>query len=88
MSQNPWGRVYHNQPTRSRTDREWIVLAARSYRDRCARLGLLFRMPDIDLSEVNGEWVILRNDDFYIASYQLTDTGLRFVGPIAEEIEL
>ena len=88
MSQNVWDRIRNYPPTRSRTDKEWIVLAARAYRDRCARLGLLHRMPDIDLSEVNGEWVILRNDDFFIASYQLTDNGLRFVGPIAEEIEL
>lgn len=61
------------------SDRKLIYRATKAYYQHCLRNGLIFSQPDKGLSEVDGDYVVLRNDNGVLALYWITDKGLHFV---------
>lgn len=63
------------------SDKNLIFRASKAYHRHCLRNGLIFNRPDTELSEVNGDYIILRSCDCdgVLAVYCITDEGLHFV---------
>ncbi len=60
-------------------EQDLIARATKADYQRCLRNDLIFNQPDRGLSEIDGDYVVLRNDDGVLALYWITDKGLHFV---------
>lgn len=61
------------------SDKKLIYRATKAYYQHCLRNGQIFSQPDKGLSEVDGDYVVLRNCNGVLALYWITDNGLHFV---------
>lgn len=59
--------------------------AMKAYRQHCSRNGLIFNQPNMGLSEVDDDMIVLRNCNGILAKYWITDKGLRCVEDIHTE---
>ena len=66
-------------------DRNLIERATMAYHRHCSRNGLIFNQPNMGLSEVNDDMIVLRNCNGILAKYWITDKGLRCVEDIHTE---
>ena len=69
-------------------DRNLIERATMAYHRHCSRNGLIFNQPNMGLSEVDDDMIVLRNCNGVLAKYRWTYKGLRFVkGSDSEAIQ-
>ena len=61
------------------SDKNLIDRATKAYHRHCVSNGLIFNQPNMGLSEVDGDFVVLRNCNGVLAKYRITAKGLRFV---------
>ena len=67
------------------SDKNLIVRAAKAYHQHCLRNGLICNQPDMGLSEVDGDIIVLRNRNGVLARYRWTYKGFRFVKDVDSE---
>jgi hypothetical protein len=56
-----------------------MIKATKAYHRRCVRQGTIISQPIMGYSAVGGDTIVLRNRHGVLATYRITDNGIRFV---------